>query len=518
MYTDWLLIHRSARDLDDRLRGARVRDVGQLADGRFALALWKRGVTHLLCIDPFAPTPVVTIEEGELPIANEPGFVRAVGAALRASTLHAVRSRRGDRLLRLEFGSRSRFGVETGHALICELVPRFGNIVLVKDDTVVSAAAEFSLADNGTRAVEVGHRYEPPPLNASRIVPKLLLEGYGPERARELVDALMGEGVNHEPLFVYRRSGALVQAHLVALPQFAQLACSRESDILGLFAEDRAEHTHVLQSDRLAKRRRDLQRTLAEREKKLRAELAQIAGKLRTAGGRDSLREGGDAIYATLHELGGEAADEAKRRAAAFFAQYKKLGASAEHLIARRADLEEALVDLEHVRWEVERANEAGIEDAADAVAGLERRRSPARSRIPTRKRKPLQYATARGSRIFVGRTPLENADLTFRVARPNDLWFHVQNQPGAHVILQRDDREEPADDDLMAAASLAALHSKAKMSPKVTVDFTLRKYVRKRPSAAPGLVFYTRPRSLVVEPREPDVISSADDPRTLPS
>ena len=106
------------------------------------------------------------------------------------------------------------------------------------------------------------------------------------------------------------------------------------------------------------------------------------------------------------------------------------------------------------------------------------------------------------GSRIVVGRTPIENADVTFRIGRPDDLWFHVKDQPSAHVILQRDDRDEFGEADIEAAAALAAYHSKAKTSPKVTVDYTRRKYVRKRPAAAPGLVFYTNPKSVSVTPR----------------
>ena len=57
----------------------------------------------------------------------------------------------------------------------------------------------------------------------------------------------------------------------------------------------------------------------------------------------------------------------------------------------------------------------------------------------------------------MVGRTPIENADVTFRIGRPDDLWFHVQNQPSAHVILQRDDREAFTAADIEAAAALAA-------------------------------------------------------------
>jgi hypothetical protein len=87
------------------------------------------------------------------------------------------------------------------------------------------------------------------------------------------------------------------------------------------------------------------------------------------------------------------------------------------------------------------------------------------------------------------------------RVARPNDLWFHARGTPGAHVILQRDDRQEPPREDIELAAALAAGHSRARGSGKVPVDYVLRKHVRKRPDAPPGLVFYTNAQTITVEP-----------------
>ena len=77
-------------------------------------------------------------------------------------------------------------------------------------------------------------------------------------------------------------------------------------------------------------------------------------------------------------------------------------------------------------------------------------------------------------------------------------------------MIVQRDDRAEPPAEDLALAASLAAFFSKAKQSPRVEVDYTQRKNVRKRPGAAPGLVFYTGAKTISVSPR------SAPEPADL--
>ena len=118
MQTDAILIARLAHELAQRFSGARVQDAGRLEDGRFGLALWRKGSAALLAADVFAPTPVLTIEAGELPVAVEPGFVRATVPALRGKTLSAVRARDGERIIELDFGSQSSFGVREILSLI----------------------------------------------------------------------------------------------------------------------------------------------------------------------------------------------------------------------------------------------------------------------------------------------------------------------------------------------------------------------------------------------------------------
>jgi len=129
--------------------------------------------------------------------------------------------------------------------------------------------------------------------------------------------------------------------------------------------------------------------------------------------------------------------------------------------------------------------------------------RAPARAGgTPKRKRTLLETRTPAGSRIVVGRSPVENAELTFRLARPNDLWFHARGVPGAHVILTRDDRSEAPEEDLEMAAGFAAFYSRGRAGNSVAVDYTPRKYVRKRPNSPPGLVWYTQAKTVVARPR----------------
>lgn len=479
--------------------------VVRLPDGRIGLGLRKAGADVTLAVDPFASPPLVTIEGGAPAGAEEPGFVRAAEGALRGSTLAGVRARRGDRLLRLTFASRSRFGVGDEVELYLELVPRFGNLVLVKRERVVAAAKEFSPAENARRSVQAGLAYAAPPLpGGDSMLPKLLAAS-GVEPAAFAAYAA-SESALRDPLYVYRSDGGLLQAHLYPLTGFDGARCTREPSLLALMAELRAGDVQRGDRERAGRRRRALLARLDERERKLQTELASLDAQRRAVGERDALRNDGEAIFASLHTLPPAEQETEKARAAKLFARYKKLGAALPHVERRERDVRAALAAIEMLRWEVERAGAGELDDAEEAVGQLDARRAAAPTAKPARRRKrvPLEFRTAAGSRILVGRSPLENAEVTFKIARPHDLWFHARGTPGAHVVLARDDRAEPPEEDVETAASLAAYYSKAKSSARAAVDYTLRKYVRKQRNAPPGLVWYTNASTATVEPREP--------------
>jgi predicted ribosome quality control (RQC) complex YloA/Tae2 family protein len=493
MLTDWVLTGRLGLELEERLRGARLRDAGLLDDGRIGLLFRSRGTETIVAVDLFASPPLITLESGELAVGPEPGFITALVRSLREMTLDRVWTRRGDRLLRLTFAARSRFGVDDRFELYVELVPRFGNLVLVKGERVVAALKEFSPAANPRRAVQAGHPYALPPLPPS--APSLAPTG-----------AASAEAALRQPLYVYRRDGRLLQAYVVPLEGLDDAQCTREDSLLAVFAELRAQQCAFGEHERSRRRRLTVAKRLSERERKLRAESAALERKQRRAETRDELRREGDRIFATLHELGETDRAAAKERAGELFDEYKRLGRSVAHIASRRRSIDASLAAVETLRWESERASDEDLGDVETALAELEPKRHASQRPAPPRRRKraPLEFHTAHGSRILVGRSPIENAELTFRVARPNDLWFHAQGTPGAHVILSRDGRAAPAPEELQAAAALAALHSKAKGSATVAVDYTLRKHVRKQRAAPPGLVWYTHAKTLIVEPGSP--------------
>ncbi len=192
---------------------------------------------------------------------------------------------------------------------------------------------------------------------------------------------------------------------------------------------------------------------------------------------------------------------DAKENAQRYYARYRKAADALPHLERRREALAARRGALDVLAFEAERADSPTLPELEGDLDALEGRPAQRSSAANVRRRPPLRLERPSGARIYVGRSPRENAEITFRIAKPDDLWFHARGIPGSHVVLQAPAGRDPGDDDLDAAADLAATHSKARHASRVEIDYTERKHVRKQRDGAPGLVWYTNARTRVGHP-----------------
>jgi predicted ribosome quality control (RQC) complex YloA/Tae2 family protein len=119
------------------------------------------------------------------------------------------------------------------------------------------------------------------------------------------------------------------------------------------------------------------------------------------------------------------------------------------------------------------------------------RGQDPVRNRDKEKVQKHLSFHSISGKHILVGRNARENDELTMRMARGNDLWFHVETGSGSHVILRHDRGSDFQDADILDAAMLALYFSNYRNKESGDVVYTLRKYVRKPKKSPAGHVTY---------------------------
>ena len=269
-----------------------------------------------------------------------------------------------------------------------------------------------------------------------------------------------------------------------------------------------------------------LERRLANRLHRIERMLAGLRRELGRTDRAARLREDGTLLLSSLHlvepgtervtlvDFGGTertiALDPGIRpqeQASAFFRRAARLERAARQLPERIEDAEVKAARTRVVgeRWragEITRDEaEAFLERTAGSRPG--RAQGGARGRQAAGGASPPyhRYTSSGGLEIRVGRGARHNDDLTFRHARPNDVWLHARHAAGAHVILRWTRPERPPKRDLEEAAVLAATRSRARGSDHVPVDWTRRKWVRKPRGSRPGVVVPDRVQTLFVTP-----------------
>lgn len=118
-------------------------------------------------------------------------------------------------------------------------------------------------------------------------------------------------------------------------------------------------------------------------------------------------------------------------------------------------------------------------------------------------KGRPYRTYVVEGFEILVGRGEDDNDHLTFDVAQPDDLWLHVGDTPGSHVVIRGKAAPFPRPV-IQRAASLAGWYSKARSSRSVEVHYCKASDVSKPRGAPAGLVELSRYDAIKVAPAPP--------------
>lgn len=202
--------------------------------------------------------------------------------------------------------------------------------------------------------------------------------------------------------------------------------------------------------------------------------------------------------------------DETKdgiQNAARYYKKYTKLK-HAEKLLADR--IEKNRNTIRYLDAMLYNLDDAESIDEVDAIQAefredfLKKKYKGHKENKKKKKKEPeyLTFTSSEGFAMYVGRNNRQNQELTLKFARKDDLWFHVKNGPGSHVIVKTEG-EEVGEATIYEGAALAAYYSRARQSAHVDVDYTKRQFIRRHPSNQPGLVLYTDFSTVAVTPEK---------------
>jgi predicted ribosome quality control (RQC) complex YloA/Tae2 family protein len=325
---------------------------------------------------------------------------------------------------------------------------------------------------------------------------------------------------NGRPYIIYDLSGKPLDYSFIKIEQYGPAAIVKEessfSQLLDRFYSERD------QIQRIKARTLDLNKMLSAKYERTTRKINNQKVELEKCKDRDNLRLYGDLIQANLNVLKpGMTSCELvnyydekcpkltvkldpsigpNQNAQKYFKEYRK-SKTAEVKLKEQIEIGmQELNYIDSVLYSLSEAkNEKDINELRTELEG----EGYVKARIKGRPKKeastvPLKKESPGGLKILIGRNNRQNDKLTLKDASKNDLWFHTKNIPGSHVILVTGGNN-PDEEDLRAAATEAALHSKAKNSSLVPVDYTKVRYVSKPQGAKPGMVIYVNQKTIYV-------------------
>ncbi len=247
---------------------------------------------------------------------------------------------------------------------------------------------------------------------------------------------------------------------------------------------------------------------------------------------RERLRQLGDIVTANLHRITKgqtllQAEDfydpqmsivdialsptlSAQQNAAKFYKDYARMKTAEKELTQQIAMGQQELSYLQSVLDELNRAQTDAelAEIRQELQSGGYVRQETAKKRMKQAKLAPMRFESTDGYPIYVGRNNRQNDELTFKLARKDDLWLHAQKVHGSHVIISCGGTVPP-DDTVTQAAQLAAYYAESSGGQNIAVDVTAVKQVKKTPGGKPGMVIYHTYRTVIVNPYKDIVVDA---------
>jgi len=460
------------------LAGGNVGKIFQLSRLTIAIDFRIRDGRYLfLSIDPQTTPRFYLIERRVRDLEKQslpPGsFVMTLHKRLAGARLVDLTKDEGDRIVRFAFAAPDLAGKIQRHTLVAQLTGRASNLLLLDEDEYVID----SLRTQRGRDREGAEKYEAPASGTSLSSNEPIIE-QGPFKSlSEAADDFYAK-VEAERGFASRVSTA--RARL-------KREVSRRVKLREHLLNDLATHGDAETHKRMGEL--------------LMANVGTAERHGETVTVTDYYTEGMPRIDIQVDE-NRSLSDEAARR----FTRYTKARRASDEIARRLLEIEVESQALAAKQEELEDIIAAHDEESLDAFFA-DAKKKPRLAKGKNESIKNLsgarRYLSSDGYEILVGRAAKDNDHLTFRIARPYDLWLHAANYPGSHVIILNPTRKEIPHRTVVEAAQLAAKFSQARRDGKVDVHYTQRKFLAKPKGSASGLVRMSNFRTIIVEPGE---------------
>lgn len=553
MALDGIYLHLLKNEILEKLKGFRVDKIYQ--PSRYELLFTFRtydGVQRLLLsAKADSPRILLTKQSAENP-KQPPMLTMLLRKHLSGARLVDIEQEGFERILSLVFDATNELGDPVSFKLVIEIMGKYSNIILVDSGgKIIDSVKRIDALKSSVREVLPGLKYELPPqqnkmniltdyvsdienainrldMKKSKAVQEVI-QGVSPLVAREIENGMtLTELIAHiaspEPTVIYDEKP---RDFTYFMPkQYGDLVIYKHfdtfSELLDYF------YYEQVRVDRIMQRSKDLFQHLTTLQERAVRKAINRKQELEACKDKETLKVYGDLINSNLYRLEKGSffydlenfyednqpvripADPTLtpvQNAQKYYKEYRKKLVAETKLCDFIEQAESEAKYLETVIDELSRAETdseiSAIRDELYQAGFLSKNVSKSKNqkKLPERK-----YLSSEGFVIHIGRNNVQNDQLTLKIAKNYDLWFHVKDSAGSHVVVEAVKNKPFTDKLIREAAMLAVTYSKASASSNVAVDYTLIKNVHKPNGAKFGMVIYDDYKTEYVTPNEEEL------------
>ena len=547
MSFDGFFLHHMVEELRSELLNGRIQKINQPFEQELVLQIRSNRKSHRLLLSAHPVFGRIQLTESTFENPAQPStFIMVLRKYLQGAVIESIEQIENDRIVEITVSNKNEIGDHIQATLIIEIMGKHSNILLVDKSShkILEVIKHIGFSQNSYRTLLPGATYIAPPstealnpfivkdeklfeiLQTQELTAKNLqnlFQGLGRDTATELERQLLNDKLaTFRNFFGQETKPCLTDKSFSCVPFSSKTAENFDSlsQLLDIYYKDKAER------DRVKQQASELIRRVENELQKNRQKLKKQEKELLATENAEEFRQKGELLTTFLHQVPNDqdqvilenyytnqpitiALDKAltpNQNAQRYFKRYQKLKEAVKYLTDLIEETKATILYLESVETVL---NQAGLDEIAEIreeliQTGFIRRRQ--REKIQKRQ-KPEQYLASDGKTIiYVGRNNLQNEELTFKMARKEELWFHAKDIPGSHVVISGN--LNPTDEVKTDAAELAAYFSKGRLSNLVQVDMIEVKKLNKPTGGKPGFVTYTGQKTLRVTP-DPEKIQS---------
>ena len=539
MSFDGFFLHHMTEELRRELLGGRIQKINQPFEQELVLQIRSNRKSHKLLLSAHSVFGRVQLTNTTFENPAVPNtFIMVMRKYLQGAVIEAIQQVENDRILEISVSNKNEIGDSVAVTLVIEIMGKHSNIILLDKASgkIIEAIKHVGFSQNSYRTILPGSTYVAPPqtgslnpftvgdeklfeiLHTEDLEPKRLqqiFQGLGRDTATELSGRLTADKLKtFRAFFASPTQPSLTEKSFSALLfSDSKTQMSTLSELLDTFYKDKAER------DRVNQQASELIRRVENELEKNRKKLVKQEEELLATENAEEFRQKGELLTTFLHQVPNDqdqveldnyytgekiiiSLDKAltpNQNAQRYFKRYQKLKEAVKHLTSLIEETRATILYLESVETALAQASLTKIAEIREELiqTGFIRRRQ--REKIQKRQKPEKYLATDGQTIILVGRNNLQNDELTFKMAKKDELWFHAKDIPGSHVVITGN--LQPSDEVKTDAAELAAYFSKARLSNLVQVDMIEIKKLNKPTGGKPGFVTYTGQKTLRVTP-----------------